>query len=67
MKRAERKSFFYLLMAFGCFDRARRARHGATLCDIGRDYLIKATKITPQTKPPGWLYVSASSMKMTDL
>ncbi len=45
MKRTERASFFYLLMAFGCFDRAGRARHGATLCNIGRNYLIKAKTV----------------------
>jgi hypothetical protein len=45
MKRAEQTSFFYLLLALGCFDRARGVRHGATLRRIGRDYVRKATKI----------------------
>jgi hypothetical protein len=46
MKRAEQTSSFYLLVALGCFDRARRAPHGATLGNIGRNYLMKATKVT---------------------
>lgn len=52
MKRAERPSFFYLLMAFGCFDRARRAPHSATLYNIGHNYLIKATKVEPRRSTP---------------
>jgi len=51
MKRAEQTSFFYLLLALGCFDRARGARHGATLRDIGRNYLMKATKVTSAFEP----------------
>lgn len=46
MKQAKQTSFFYLLMALGCFDRARRARHGTTLRNIGRNYLFKATNTT---------------------
>jgi hypothetical protein len=51
MKRAEQTSFFYLLLALGCFDQARQARHGATLRDIGRDYLMKATKVISEFDP----------------
>jgi hypothetical protein len=42
---AKQPSFFYLMMARGCFDRARRAGHskGAALRNIGHAYLIKAT------------------------
>jgi hypothetical protein len=42
-------SFFYLMMARGCFQRAGRAVHpnaGAVLRNIARDYLTKATKVT---------------------
>ena len=42
MKRAEQTSFFYLLLALSCFDRAHRVRHGASLRSIGRDYVRKA-------------------------
>ena len=45
-------SFYYLMMARCCFDRARRAGHskGAGLRGIGRDYLIKATTFEPYSK-----------------
>ena len=46
MKRAKQTSYFYVLVALGCFNRARRARHSATLRNIGRNYLSKATKVT---------------------
>jgi hypothetical protein len=51
MKRAEQTSFFYLLLAFGCFDRAHRVRHGAALRSIGRDYVRKATKVASTFQP----------------
>jgi hypothetical protein len=51
MKRAEQTSFFYLLLALGCFDRAHRVRHGASLRSIGRDYVRKATKFTSKSQP----------------
>jgi hypothetical protein len=41
-------SFFYLMMAESCFQRAVRTRHpqaGGTLLEIGRDYLAKATDV----------------------
>ena len=46
---SDRPSFFYLLMADSCFQRAANtANSGAStaLRDIGRDYLVKATEIT---------------------
>jgi hypothetical protein len=54
VKRAGQTSFFYLLLALGCLDRARRVRHSATLRSIARDYMSKATKVTskPQLSPP---------------
>jgi hypothetical protein len=51
MKRAKQTSFFYLLVALGCFDRARQARHCATLRNVGRNYLMKATKVTSAFEP----------------
>jgi hypothetical protein len=39
-------SFFYLMMAGTCFQRAARHRQAGTLRDIGRNYLTKATKVT---------------------
>jgi hypothetical protein len=40
-------SFYYLMMADSCFQRAVRAgKAGATLRNIGRDYLMKARKVT---------------------
>ena len=51
MKRAEQTSFFYLLLALGCFDRARGVRHGTTLRSIGRDYVRKAIKVTSKSQP----------------
>jgi hypothetical protein len=51
MKRAEQTSFFYLLLALGCFDRARGVRHAVTLRGIGRDYVRKATKVTSKSEP----------------
>jgi hypothetical protein len=47
-------SFFYLMMARGCFQRAERAVHpkaSAALRNIGRDYLTKATKVTSVFEP----------------
>jgi len=46
---AGQPSFFYLMMARSCFDRARGAGHlrGAALRNIGHDYLIKATTFDP--------------------
>jgi hypothetical protein len=42
---AAEPSFFYLMMAQSCFQRAVRTRHpkaGGTLREIGRNYLAKA-------------------------
>jgi hypothetical protein len=39
-------SFFYLMMAGTCFRRAARHRQAGTLRNIGRNYLMKATKVT---------------------
>jgi hypothetical protein len=40
-------SFYYLMMADGCFRRSAKAgKAGTTLRDIGRDYLAKATTVT---------------------
>jgi hypothetical protein len=42
-------SFFYLMMAEGCFRRAASTRHpyaGGMLRDIGRNYLLKANGVT---------------------
>jgi hypothetical protein len=50
MKRAGQTSFFYLLLAFGCFDRSRRVRHGATLHSIARDHMRKATEVTSKSR-----------------
>jgi hypothetical protein len=41
-------SFFYLMMAESCFQRAVSTRHpkaGGTLLEIGRSYLAKATGV----------------------
>ena len=46
---SDRPSFFYLLIADSCFQRAANiANPGASnaLRDIGRDYLVKATEVT---------------------
>jgi hypothetical protein len=45
--RAWQSSLFYLVLAHSCFQRARGSgdpKTGAALRDIGRDYLMKATK-----------------------
>ena len=45
-------SFFYLLMAATCFQRAGRTRHpnaGGALRDIGCEYLAKAS-------PDAWVF-----------
>jgi hypothetical protein len=47
-------SFFYLLMAESCFRRATTTVHpesGGALREIGRDYLMKATKVTSVLAP----------------
>jgi hypothetical protein len=46
-------SFFYLMMADGCFRRAASMHPeiGGTLRNIGRDYLMKATKVTSELEP----------------
>ena len=51
MKRARQTSFFYVLLALGCLDRARSVRHGATLRSIACDYMRKATKVTSKSQP----------------
>jgi hypothetical protein len=50
-------SFFYLMMAESCFQRAVSTRHpkaGRTLLEIGRTYLEKATAMgsVVEPKPP---------------
>jgi hypothetical protein len=46
-------SFFYLMMAGTCFQRAASARHprAGTLRDIARNYLTKATEVTSTLEP----------------
>jgi len=47
-------SFFYLMMAESCFRRAASTRNpkaGATLRDLGRDYLAKANDVTSMLEP----------------
>jgi hypothetical protein len=42
-------SFFYLMMADSCFQRARSTRHpnaGGALRNLGSDYLMKATEVS---------------------
>jgi hypothetical protein len=39
----EEPSFFYLMMAGTCFQRAARHRQAGKLRNIGRNYLTKAT------------------------
>jgi hypothetical protein len=50
-------SFFYLMMAEGCFRRAVSTQHpkaGGTLREIGRDYLARAVGVTSalESQPP---------------
>jgi hypothetical protein len=50
-------SFFYLMMAEGCFRRAVSTRHpnaSGTLREIGRKYLAKADGVTSvlESRPP---------------
>jgi hypothetical protein len=50
-------SFFYLMMAESCFQRAVSTRHpkaGSTLLEIGRNYLAKATDVASvlESRPP---------------
>jgi hypothetical protein len=54
-------SFFYLMMAEICFQRAIRTRHpnaGGALRNIGREYRIKATEVRsafePEPQPAVW-------------
>jgi hypothetical protein len=51
VKRTRQTSFFYLLLALGCFDRARRVPHGATLRSIARDYMRKGNLVTSRSQP----------------
>jgi hypothetical protein len=47
-------SFFYLMMAGSCFRRSASARHpqaGGLLRRIGREYLMKAAKVTSALGP----------------
>jgi hypothetical protein len=44
-------SFFYLMMAGSCFQRAARHPQASTLRKIGRNYLTKATKVTSMLEP----------------
>jgi hypothetical protein len=48
-------SFFYLMMAESCFQRAVHTRHpkaGDALLEIGRSYLTKATGVTSVLESP---------------
>jgi hypothetical protein len=50
-------SFFYLMMAESCFQRADSTRHpkaGGTLLELGRKYLAKATGVASmlESQPP---------------
>jgi hypothetical protein len=52
-------SFFYLMMAEGCFRRAvstRNPKTGGTLREIGRNYLAKANDVGSvlESQPPHW-------------
>jgi hypothetical protein len=47
-------SFFYLMMADGCFRQALSTRHpkaAGTLLEIGRNHLAKATGVTSVLEP----------------
>jgi hypothetical protein len=51
---AKEPSFFYLMMAESCFQRAASTRHPkahGTLRDIGRDYLAKANSVASILEP----------------
>jgi hypothetical protein len=52
-------SFFYLMMAEGCFRRAvstRNPKAGGMLREIGRNYLAKANDVGSvlESQPPHW-------------
>ena len=58
---AKEPSFYYLMMAESCFQRAASTRHPkacGTLRDIGRDYLAKASDVAstlaPQSSTPAY-------------
>jgi hypothetical protein len=51
---AAEPSFFYLIMAESCFQRAASTRHpkaGGTLREIGRHYLAKANDVGSMLEP----------------
>ena len=51
---AKEPSFFYLMMAESCFQRAASTRNSkacGTLRDIGRDYLAKASSVASSLEP----------------
>jgi hypothetical protein len=51
---AKEPSFFYLMMAESCFQRAASTRNSkacGTLRDIGRDYLAKASEVASILEP----------------
>ena len=51
---AQEPSFFYLMMAESCFQRAASTRHPeacGTLRDIGRKYLAEATDVASTLGP----------------
>jgi hypothetical protein len=51
---AKEPSFFYLMMAESCFQRAASTRNPkacGTLRDIGRDYLAKASEVASVLEP----------------
>ena len=51
---AKEPSFFYLMMAESCFQRAASTRHpraGGTLREIGRKYLAKASDVASTLEP----------------
>jgi hypothetical protein len=59
-------SFFYLMMAESCFQRAIHARHPSAdvvLRNMARDYLAKATEVRstfePEPRPAGWRRVGS--------
>jgi hypothetical protein len=51
---AKEPSFFYLMMAESCFQRAANTRHpraGGTLREIGRKYLAAASDVASTLEP----------------
>jgi len=44
-------SFYYLMMAGSCFQRAARHPQARTLRNIGRNYVTEATEVTSMLEP----------------